>query len=370
MKLTTIFNPAADQWNAFVAKWPDFELMQSYEWGTYKEASGWKVVRLAVEQNGQWVAGVQMLIKPLPLDLTSLIYVPRGPLMPWDNEPVVKTLLSAMHATAQCHRAISLKIEPPVHYSVAMQQRLEAYGFRRSSFTNQPQCSMLIDLTLDPDAILASMHKTTRYNIGYSARQGVVVREAAEADFEAFYRLMKHTAQRVGFPARSQSYYRQEWDTFAPLGRLKLFMATYQGEILAVRMPAIMGNKAATFHSASSTAHRNIKPNELLMWESLQWAKSQGCTVYDVWGIPNEVGEHLFENKPLPEEQKGGLWGVYNFKRGFGGELVYYIGAYDYIYIRPLHWLMDSAISRLGSLDKLAQLGDRLNPRFDQPVGI
>lgn len=370
MELTVNANPPSDRWNEFVARWPDFELMQSYEWGAYKETLGWQVTRLVVEQNGQWVAGVQMLIKPLPLSLTSLVYVPRGPLLFWNDEAVTKTLLEAMHTVARRHRAISLKIEPPLRFTPDMQQPLQACGFQRSQFTNQPQCSMLIDLTPDLDTILANMHKTTRYNIRYSAKQGVVVREATETDFDAFYHLMEITSRRAGFPARSKTYYLQEWDTFAPLGRLKLFVATYQDEVLAVRMPAAMGSKAATFHSASSDAHRNLKPNELLMWESLKWAKSQGCTVYDVWGIPNEVGEHLCEGKPLPEKQEGGLWGVYNFKRGFGGQVVYYVGAYDYVYSKPLHWGMNLVTTRLGSFDKLAQVGDWLNLRSDQSAGM
>jgi lipid II:glycine glycyltransferase (peptidoglycan interpeptide bridge formation enzyme) len=229
---------------------------------------------------------------------------------------------------------------------------------------------MLIDLTPDAETIQSNMHKTTRYNIRYSERQGVVVREATEAEFDVFYQLMELTAQRAGFPERSRTYYREEWNALAPSGRVKLFLATYQGEALAARMPAAFGGKAATFHSASSDAHRNLKPNELLMWRCLEWARSQGCSAYDVWGIPNEVGEHVYQGKPLPEHPSGGLWGVYGFKRGFGGRVVYYLGAYDYVYIRPLHWLMNTTMTRLGSLDKLAQLGDRLRLRPDQPAGM
>ena len=367
MELITISDTMVERWNNFVGQWPDFTLMQSYEWGTFKEALGWKVVRLAVEQNGELVAGAQMLIKPLPLGLTSIAYIPRGPLLNWEDEPVAHALLSALHTLARQHRAVSLKIEPAVRYSPEMQQRLEAYGFQNTPFTNQPQCSMLIDLTPDDDTILAKMNKTTRYNIHYSARKGVVVHEATtEAGFDGFYHLIEATAKRVGFPVRSREYYRVEWNTFQSLGRLKLFLAYYEGELLAARMPAVFNDKAATFHSASSNIHMNLKPNELLMWESIKWAKAQGCTVYNVWGIPNEIGEHQYKNSPLPREQKGGLWGVYNFKRGFGGEVVYYVGAYDYVYSKPWHRLINTAMARLGSLDKLARLGDWLNPRSDQ----
>jgi peptidoglycan pentaglycine glycine transferase (the first glycine) len=365
MKLVNFSDGTEEEWNAFATQWSDFDLMQSYEWGQFKEALGWRAVRLAVEQDGQLVAGAQMLIKPLALGQTSIAYIPRGPLLNWEDQQVTQTLLSALHAKARRHRAISLKIEPAVSYSPEMRQRLQSYGFRRSPFNNQPQCSMLIDLTPDHDMLLANMHKTTRYNIRYSARQGVVVREADAADLDTFCHLLEFTAKRAGFAARSPEYYRQEWDALAPHGYLKLFLALYEGEVLAARMPAAYGGKAATFHSGSYGTQKKIKPNELLMWESLKWAKAQGCTSYDVWGIPDEIGEHIHFGRPLPEEQKGGLWGVYRFKRGFGGEVVYYIGAFDLVYSRPLYRLLNTAMTRLGSLEKLAQLGDRFNPKPD-----
>ncbi len=184
---------------------------------------------------------------------------------------------------------------------------------------------MLIDLTPDDDAILANMHKTTRYNIRYSARKGVVVHEAAVEDLDTFCQLIEFTAKRTGFPVRSREYYRQEWNALAPHGYLKLILALYEGKVLTARMPAVFGDKAATFHSGSFNTHKKLKSNELLMWESLKWAKVQGCTTYDVWGIPDEIGAHLHLEQPLPEEQKGGLWGVYRFKRGFGGDMVYYV---------------------------------------------
>ncbi len=336
-------------------------LMQTWEWGEFKQNTGWRALRLAVEQAGKIVAGAQVLIRSAPLGLAAAAYVPRGPVVDWDNEAVVQTLLFALHDAARRHRCISLKIEPVAAYSAKLAQRLAALGFQESVFNNQPQCSMLVDLTPDPDTILANMSKTTRYNIRYSTRNGVVVREAIETDFDFFYDLLSYTAERAGFPARSKAYYLQEWNEFVKDDRIKLFLAFYEGELLAGRMAAAFGNVAATLHSGSYHNHKKLKPNELLMWTCMQWAKSKNCTIYDVWGIPNEVGEAVYNDQPLPEKQEGGLWGVYQFKRGFGGEIIYYVGTYDYIYSKPLNWLMNTAMDRLGSIDRLAQLGDRLN---------
>lgn len=73
-------------------------------------------------------------------------------------------------------------------------------------------------------------------------------------------------------------------------------------------------------------------PAYLLQWEAIRWAKAHGCTEYDLWGVP-DVDEGKLET--YFSERSDGLWGVYRFKRGFGGELRRAAGPWDRIY-QPL----------------------------------
>jgi lipid II:glycine glycyltransferase (peptidoglycan interpeptide bridge formation enzyme) len=70
-------------------------------------------------------------------------------------------------------------------------------------------------------------------------------------------------------------------------------------------------------------------PNYLLQWEAIRWAKSQGCCEYDLWGVPDVDLATLETNFT---SRNDGLWGVYRFKRGFGGELKRSIGPWDRVY--------------------------------------
>jgi len=359
LQVTTLTAVARDRWNTFVSTWPHFALMQTYEWGEFKEASGWRVTRVGIEQEGQLVAGAQLLIKPLPLHMASIAYIPRGPLLDWRDEAMASLLLDRLHEIARDQRATMLKIEPPMLRMSEAEKLLQSYGFSSSEHTNQPLCTMIVDITPDTDTILANMHKTTRYNIRYSARKGVKIREGDEADLPTVYRLLEATAERSGFPARAFDYYQQEWRALVQDGLVKLLLASYDDEVIAFRMPAAFGGKAATLHSGSLGAYFKLKPNDLLMWKSIEWAKEQECTSYDVWGITEEVGKLVSQGEPIPQDGKGGLWGVYYFKRGFGGEVVYYVGAYDFTYSPLLHRLMDTGLGYLGSVDRLAKMTDR-----------
>ena len=61
----------------------------------------------------------------------------------------------------------------------------------------------------------------------------------------------------------------------------------------------------------------------------MRWAKARGCTIYDLWGIPDEVGANPDAYTEPESWGEGGLWGVYRFKQGFGGQVVRYTGAWD-----------------------------------------
>ena len=66
-------------------------------------------------------------------------------------------------------------------------------------------------------------------------------------------------------------------------------------------------------------------PNYLLQWEAIQRARQAGCTVYDLWGAPDNI------------QPDNPLWGVYRFKEGLGGKLVRHIGAWD-LPVRPFYY--------------------------------
>ena len=74
---------------------------------------------------------------------------------------------------------------------------------------------------------------------------------------------------------------------------------------------------------ASSNNKRNLKPTYLLQYRCIQWAKSRGCSYFDFRTIPEilEPGEEM--------------WGVYEYKKGFGGFSRLNIPTQDYAY-RPL----------------------------------
>ena len=114
----------------------------------------------------------------------------------------------------------------------------------------------------------------------------------------------------------------------------ELLVAEYEGRPLAALMVFARGRRAWYLFGASTDRERNRMPAYLLQWEAMRWARARGCEEYDLWGVPDEEEPAL---EACFETRTGGLWGVYRFKRGFGGRVVRAAQARDRVYNRLLY---------------------------------
>ena len=177
MQVKHINTNQREEWEAFTAQQPSFALLQSWEWGEFKSKLGWKVFRVAIKEQDTIIAGAQMLIRTFPTKFVSVAYIPRGPIGNWQDKQIASQLLSELHRVAQFHKAIFLKVEPPLIYDPAIDQILQQHQFHPSRYTNQPRASIILNLNSDHNDILKQMRKRTQEYIKYSSRSGVVIRK-------------------------------------------------------------------------------------------------------------------------------------------------------------------------------------------------
>jgi lipid II:glycine glycyltransferase (peptidoglycan interpeptide bridge formation enzyme) len=240
-------------------------------------------------------------------------------------------LLPSIDAVCRQRRAFGLIVEPDVEEDAATERALQTHGFDPDLYPIQPRRSLVVGLEGDEDQILGRMHQKTRYNIRLASRKGVRVRPWS--DLPGFGRLMRETAARDEFGAHVDAYYDTAFRLFKPAGMVELLVAEFEGEPLAALMVFAFGARAWYLYGASTDRERNRMPTYLLQWEAMRWARDRGCATYDLWGVPDA---DLAALEAGFESRSDGLWGVYRFKRGFGGRLARSIGAWDRVYIRPI----------------------------------
>jgi peptidoglycan pentaglycine glycine transferase (the first glycine) len=319
-----------EEWDSFLSHYPNAHLLQTSTWGQFKQSFGWQVQHLVTPSPQP--AGAQVLFRRLPLGIFTIAYIPKGPV----GSPGA-AFWKDIDALCRRRRAIFLKLEPDT-----WECNLDPpQGFQTSAHSIQPQSTLVVDLTAEEDHILGRMKQKTRYNIRLALRKGIVVRTSS--DLSAFYRLLEVTGGRDEFGVHSLSYYQRAYEFFHPRGECELFLAEYQGEPLAGLMAFLHGQRAWYFYGASSNKHRERMPTYVLQWEAMRWARNKGCTHYDLWGVPDASEEELEANFT---QRSDGLWGVYRFKRGFGGELRRSPGPWDRVYRPQLYQLYDWWVRR------------------------
>ncbi len=325
----------ASEWDGFLSGYPDAHLLQTSAWGELKSAFGWQVARLQAEEAGAPV-GAQVLFRPLLFGLT-LAYIAKGPVS-GDGQQAESShwdcLWPEVDALCRRRKAVFLKVEPdlwecasPGEDGPATPVKQPPSGFQLSQQNIQPQRTLLVDLCGDEEQVLARMKQKTRYNIRLALKKGVVVYPSS--DLDVFYRLMKVTGQRDVFGVHSPAYYRKAYELFHSHGECELFVAEFEGQPLASLIVFARGMRAWYFYGASANEQRERMPTYLLQWEAMRWARRRGCRYYDLWGVP-DAGEKTLETNFA--DRSGGLWGVYRFKRGFGGLLCRSLGPWDRIY--------------------------------------
>jgi peptidoglycan pentaglycine glycine transferase (the first glycine) len=341
-----IFNPDQEQWDTFVTGHRDGHAMQYSDWGRLQTSVGsWFEIVAVCDDQGEILAGAQILFHHIRFRLAVVAYIPAGPLFYSDapSDAVDLELLNALDSVVhRKHRASFLKVEPCDWFRPRpdLPDRLTSFGFQPSKETLEPPRTIVIDITPDEDILLKRMNQSTRYKVRFAAKNGVQIRVGKTLDdIASFNRLLAVTSERDGFEVKPPHYYQTLFELFSADERCGLLLASYEGEDLAGILILRCGAGAYYIYGASNNENRKLMPNYLLQWEGMRWAKQHGACWYDLWGIQDsdpEVLEREFQN------QSGDFWRIYRFKRGFGGKVVRSVGAWD----KPYNALVYAAYLR------------------------
>ena len=109
---------SADQWNDLIRGLPGAHALQTWEWGQVKAEVGWKAHPL-LWRDGKWrnlcrrtVPAEDCLAGRFCVQLASVMYVPRGPMLDWSDTDLVQQVLDDLQDFAKSKGAIFLKIDP------------------------------------------------------------------------------------------------------------------------------------------------------------------------------------------------------------------------------------------------------------------
>ncbi len=315
----TVLHPNPEDWDHFVRSQARAHLLQLAAWGALKSQFGWDAQIVALSDGSGIVAGASILLKNLPLGLGRMAYLPRGPYVTDDEH--YPALWGAIRSET---RAAFLKVEAG-HFQDQPTPEFSAMGFAPSPQSIQPNNTVQIDIGDDDEIILQRMNQGTRRKIRKSLKAGINYIQGSREDLEDFNRLMQMTGERKDFGVHSLEYFERVFELFIP-EHGALLLAKRNDKSLGAIMIFALESTAWYFYGASSRENSNLYASYGLQWRAIQWAKARGCLCYDMWGIPDHDQETL---ETQFQQRSDGLWGVYGFKRGWGGRIRRTAGTWD-----------------------------------------
>ncbi len=317
------------EYEEFVRSHPKGHFTQSILWAGVKKMWNFEAV-VTRNEKGEITGSIGVLIRRLPVVGYSVMYAPRGPVCDIHDEAVITELVQGIRELAKRYRAYVFRADPDVLSSdEKFTEIVKKLGFEIKEDSKtfdaiQPRYVFRLDIAgKSREEVQACFHSKTRYNIRVALKNGVNVRVGTREDLKDFYNIMIETGLRDNFVTRPLSYFEAMFDALGD--NLRLYMADYNGKPVAGTIAINYGNKVWYLYGASSNFSRNVMPNYLLQWSMIEWAIDSGSDVYDFRGVAGV----LEEGHPL--------YGLYRFKKGFGGDFTEFVGELSLILNRPVN---------------------------------
>ncbi len=288
------------------------DFRQSPEYQKLMRSGGAMTVELGNEQ-------VAYVMRPKIFPFISSTFIPRV-----EDANVLLTV----DDISRRYRSINIVLAPKViigsEESKIWEEGLNKHKYTLAGFGIAPTTTLVVDLRLSDDDILAQMKSKTRYNIRLSERRGVTTKVIRgdtlvdnPANLDEFYNVYSQNCQRIGMKCDSKKHLETLFTSF---NQNSFFVHAYdsEGEIAAVASYLVAGDTVYYQMNGSTEFGRKNFATNLTVWEGMLEGKRRGCDWLDFDGIYDDR---------YPKAQES--WkGFSRFKLSFGGHEVSYIGAY------------------------------------------
>lgn len=319
------FLPSNDreEWNSALRKFPEVNLLQSWQLGDTNERLGNTVVRFIITDGHTIVGAYSAIVKAAKRG--RYLEIPGGPLLNWKNRPLVDATIKQLRTIGHHYRCAFIRVRTQLPDTPEYRQLMQEINSKPSLIHVTADNTAIVDLTRDETTILAAMRQQTRYEVRRSIKHAIVVERSNPLEtLEFFHELQAETAKRQNFYIQPLRYLQALCTSFGDDARL--YRASKNGTVLNLALTLTFGNEIAYFEAASTLDARKEPGAYAIIWKIMQDAKKDGLTSLNLWGTapPNDA-RHRYA-------------GVTTFKRGFGGRDVAYLPAHD-IVLRPVRYM-------------------------------
>ena len=318
------------EWDGFVAKRPEANFLQSWDFYEFHIARGNKVVRRLVLENNKIVGAYAGVVETAKRG--TYLAIAGGPLIDWDDKKLIKIVFDDIKKAGLKNSCVFVRVRPQLELSEKSLRIMTENGLVKAPMYLSVEYAGILDLNKSEEEILAGASQGFRRKLRKAKKNEVEISALADDDsIKNFCKLEKMHAERQKYVAFSTNFLTKQFEAFRNGGEVLIYTAKKDGEILAQNFMIFYGPEASYHYGVSSELGTKYSAAPLLHLAAMKEARKRGCVRYNLWGI---VGK---------EETSHRFYGVSEFKRSFGCEELKYTPAHDLV-LKPLKYQVTKMI--------------------------
>lgn len=214
-----------------------------------------------------------------------------GPLVENDNLNIVQSLLQAYNTIIQ-KKAIYSQFRNLFDMTNVLST------MQNDGFKFEEHLDIFIDLDQTPEVIRSRVSKNKRGNISKSTNKGTIFKEITSyEEYQIAIDLVNGTYKRIGLPSLPRESFNMFYQLLYPKGILKTFAASYNNQLIGVRMELCYKDCVYDWYAGADDNYRNHYPNDFVPYHILMWGQNNGYKYFDFGGagkpnVPYGVREH------------------------------------------------------------------------------
>jgi len=313
------------EWEKALSNFPESNFLQSWNWGVFQQAMGKNVYPLHIYRNGKLCGVALSVIEKAKRG--NYMTIAGGPLLNWQSKDANITFSKLLHylkVIAKKEKVNFIRLRLQEKENEVLKSLMKSCGLQVAPMHLTADLTLQLDLSLSEDDLLKQMEKRTRYDVRKSIKEKIEIKFSQDvSEIDEFYKNQVEVAEKQGFIPFSHKFLKEQFKVFASDNQALLVHALKDGELLSTAFIIFYGNEAVYHYGISTEFNRKYPGSTACQWAAMLEAKKRGLRRYNFWGInPKDEPNHRFA-------------GVGKFKRGFGGEEIQYLPAYDF----PISWL-------------------------------
>lgn len=255
--------------------------------------------------------------------------IPGGPTLDWEKKSKREAFFKKIKEIGEENHCAFIRLRPDLLDSEENRKFFTDAGFRLAPMHLAAENTVILDLTKPEEELLSNMRRQTRYEVKRALKLKIEVsHDNSEKIFHEFHQVQEETASRQGFiPPSSKTLFAFR-NAFGENAQIYIAKTT-EGQPIAYGLILISGVNATYYEAASTELNRHLPGAYALQWQVIRDLKKQGIKHYNLWGIApldpstgHPSTHHRFS-------------GVTTFKTGFGGDVINFVPAFDYVLSRP-----------------------------------